>query len=96
MATFATGMLTVTAGVGLKMRQDHDFRHFCEESFQRYLRCDWGELCASDKALNDSAIANNDDRIFASYVHPANPDWKLWIITECDRSATTLLFPSEY
>ena len=96
MAQFATGRFCVTQGVGHKMMHDLPFRHFCEESYQRYLRCDWGELCAEDKALNDSAVANNDDRILASYVHPENPDWKLWIITEWDRSATTLLFPSEY
>ena len=34
--------------------------------------------------------------ILAAYVHPEHPDWKIWIITEWDRSATTLLFPDEY
>jgi len=96
MEVFATGKFYVTAGVGGKMMYDEPFRHFCEESYQRYLRCDWGDLCAEDKAQNDSAVANGDDRILASYVHPEHPDWKLWIITEWDRSATTLLFPSEY
>lgn len=36
-----------------------------------------------------------DDRILAAYIHPEHPDWKIWIITEWDRSATTLLFPDE-
>ena len=54
------------------------------------------DLTESDKRQNDEAVRNGDDRILAAYTHPEHPDWKIWIITEYDRSATTLLFPDEY
>ncbi|MDE6020535.1 MAG: hypothetical protein K2H01_06040 [Ruminococcus sp.] len=47
-----------------------------------------------DKALNDAAVKNGDERIFAAYIDSTGR--KIWIITEWDRSATTILFPSEY
>jgi hypothetical protein len=61
----------------------------------RHLTGDWGDLDAGDKRVNDRAL-NADDplRIFSSY--DLCPDEKLWIITERDRSVTTLLLPEEY
>lgn len=62
----------------------------------RHVRGDWGDLSDDDKRANDEAVKDGDLRIFSSYNHPASPDGKIWIITEADRSSTTLLFPSEY
>ena len=53
-------------------------------------------MCESDRKQNDRALAHGGDRILAAYTHPAHPEWKIWIITEWDGSATTLLFPDEY
>jgi hypothetical protein len=58
----------------------------------RHLRGDWGDVCPHDKQLNDWAVRDNS-RILSSYNTPVG---KLWIITEADRSATTLLLPDEY
>ena len=41
-----------------------------------------------------AALRSGEDRLFSSY--QVTPDLKLWIITEWDRSVTTLLLPSEY
>lgn len=60
---------------------------------ERHARGDWGDVSAGDKKLNDEA-AQGDGRILSSYNLPNGE--KLWIITEWDRSATTLLLPSEY
>jgi len=60
---------------------------------QRHLNGDWGDLCDEDRRSNDAALKNGD-RLFSSY--RITPDLKLWIITEWDRSVTTLLLPSEY
>jgi len=60
---------------------------------QRHLNGDWGDLCDEDRRSNDAALKNGD-RLFSSY--RITPDLKLWIITEWDRSITTLLLPSEY
>ena len=60
---------------------------------RRHLGGDWGDLCEEDKDLNEQAVVS-DCRIMSSYVFP--DDKKLWIITEADRSSTTLLLPEEY
>jgi hypothetical protein len=54
---------------------------------------DWGELEPSDAAENKYGIAHGF-RLLSSY--QTNAGEKLWIITEADRSATTLLLPEEY
>lgn len=93
---FLLGQLTATRGVADKIKESKGFARFAKHSFNRFISGDWGELDASDKAQNDSALKNNDDRLFAAYTNTEHPDWKLWIITEWDHSATTLLFPDEY
>lgn len=96
MSKFSLGHTVMTQGVGTLIQEEPGFYQFAIYSLLRYRFCDWGDTCESDKAQNDSAVANGDDRILAEYRHPDHPDWRLWIITEWDRSATTLLFPSEY
>ena len=59
---------------------------------QRHLFGDWGELCPEDITENNFSLTNGY-RLLSSY---STPFGKLWIITEADRSATTLLLPSEY
>ena len=53
---------------------------------------DWGDLDAHDKAANNRAVREGS-RILSAY---QVGDTKLWIITEADRSATTILLPDEY
>ena len=93
--SFTIGQLVATRGVHDLMQENPDFNHFAQSAFLKYRRCDWGDTCESDTAQHDSAVINGE-RILAEYRHPEHPDWRLWIITEWDRSATTLLFPSEY
>jgi hypothetical protein len=54
---------------------------------------DWGDLDAHDSAENDFSL-DHGFRLLSSYTTAAGD--KLWIITEADRSATTLLLPDEY
>ena len=96
MAKFYLGQLVATSGVAVAMRENPDFNAFVQASLRRYLKCDWGEMDESDKALNDSAVENGDDRILAAYKSSGPKAWKIWIITEWDHSATTILFPDEY
>ena len=60
---------------------------------QRHQAGDWGDLDSEDKAANDLALANRT-RILSAY-RAANGT-RFWIITEADRSATTLLLPEDY
>lgn len=59
----------------------------------RHVAGDWGDLGEEDKAANDAALTTGA-RIFSAYTLPTTE--RLWIITEADRSATTLLLPIEY
>jgi hypothetical protein len=58
----------------------------------RHAAGDWGELCAFDRRQNAVALRDSH-RILSSYDTPAGC---LWVITEADRSVTTVLLPEEY
>jgi hypothetical protein len=60
---------------------------------ERHLSGDFGELDAEDREQNRRAIAEGG-RVMSSY--PIDTHTKVWVITEADRSVTTLLLPSEY
>ncbi len=59
----------------------------------RHVVGDWGDLCAEDKAVNDQAMVEGT-RILSAY--QAANGTKFWIITEADRSVTTVLLPDDY
>lgn len=63
------------------------------EFVSRHLRGDWGDLCQDDKAENELSLKHGF-RLMSSY--QVTETEKLWIITEADRSVTTLLLTSEY
>jgi hypothetical protein len=63
------------------------------EFLSRHLRGDWGDLCQEDKTENELSLKHGL-RLLSSY--PVTATEKLWIITEADRSATTLLLPEDY
>lgn len=63
------------------------------QAFNKYTACNWGDLDDEDKALNDAALENGDDRILAAY---KTSKGKLYIITEWDRSSTCIMFANEY
>ena len=88
------GKLYLTAGVNNLVADDKSFAKFISKSLARHMVGDWGDLCDEDKEMNDSALKNNDDRLFSKYIY--NDEFSIYIITEWDRSATTILFPDEY
>jgi hypothetical protein len=59
----------------------------------RHAGGDWGELDRTDIAENEYSVAHGL-RLLSNYTTAAGE--RLWIITEADRSATTLLLPDEY
>ena len=62
-------------------------------SLNRHLTGDWGDLGQHDRKQNDLALSHGG-RILSAYHTVA--DRKFWIITEADRSSTTILLPEEY
>src|SRR4030095_3930025 len=63
------------------------------EFLRRHMSGDWGDLSADDIAENEFSLAEGL-RLLSSYQTAKGQ--QLWIITEADRSATTILLPSEY
>ncbi len=61
---------------------------------KRHVSGDWGTLSEEDRQENELSVKEGF-RILSAYVLPSI-GIKLWIITEADRSATTLLLPNEY
>lgn len=59
----------------------------------RHVRGDWGDLDHEDRRENERSV-DAGDRIFSAY--HLKDGTKIWIITEADRSATTILLPEEY
>lgn len=53
---------------------------------------DWGDICDEDRAANEEALILGN-RLLSVYHFGAKP---FWIITEADRSATTVLLPEDY
>jgi hypothetical protein len=62
-------------------------------ALSRHSLCDWGDLDPEDKQANDDALMHGH-RLLSAY-HGQNRI-KFWVITEADRSATTVLLPNEY
>ncbi|WP_025806364.1 hypothetical protein [Pseudomonas chlororaphis] len=88
---FSPGQIVMTQGVDSLIQQG---RFNPASLLRRHLGGDWGNLDSSDWQQNDAALKSGEDRLFSSY--EVAPDLKIWIITEWDRSVTTLLLPSEY
>ena len=88
------GQLVATRAVSLDTQADPEFNNHVVDCVMRYMSCDWGDTHPDDKPLNDSAVKNGDDRVLAVYKSDRFPT--IWIITEWDRSVTTILYPDEY
>ena len=63
------------------------------EAIKRHQAGDWGELDEHDRQANDRAL--KDGTRLLSVYQSAN-GIRFWVITEADRSATTLLMPEDY
>ena len=58
----------------------------------RHATGDWGELCTFDHRQNEVALRTGE-RVLSSF--PVGEE-RVWIITEADRSVTTILLPEDY
>lgn len=64
-----------------------------QQALDRHQNGDWGDVCDEDKEVNNQALIHGD-RILSAYT--SSNGTKFWIITEADRSVTTVLLPEEY
>lgn len=71
------------------------------ELLARHVRGDWGSVDPEDAAANDEAVREGSRVLSAYAIDPAKPCAgfganTFWIITEADRSVTTILLPEDY
>jgi len=66
---------------------------FLSALLKRHVAGDWGDLDDEDRASNDKAVETSE-RLLSAYTLPTGG--KIWIITESDRSVTTVLLPEEF
>ena len=97
--TFEIGQVVATRAVWELIDQNEEFNAFVSGCLSRYILYDWGDTCKEDWKSNDDAVKNGE-RVLAVYNVPDEIEEiyeaQLWIITEWDRSVTTLLFPGDY
>jgi hypothetical protein len=87
---FDLGRLVATAGALAALERTGQS---AMEFLSRHVRGDWGELPVEDKTENRFSLERGF-RLLSSYRTAANDT--LWVITESDRSVTTILLPEEY
>jgi len=90
---FPLGQTVMTRGVNDLVAENGAFAKFVTESLVRHATGDWGDLSVEDQAENDLSLKQGF-RLLSAYENEGLP--KIWIITEADRSVTTVLFPDEY
>ena len=88
--TFPLGQIVATPGA-LALLEETGTSPM--EYLKRHSQGDWGELDVEDKQANDHAL-DHEERLLSAY--KVTETDKIWIITEYDRSVTTILLPSEY
>lgn len=87
-ARFGLGRLVSTRGALERVSNGEMLR-----ALRRHASGDWGNVCPDDAEANDEAIGCGA-RLLSSYTTAEGV--RFWIITEGDRSATTVLLPEEY
>ncbi len=85
---FQVGVVVITPGAELVLSRE-DILH----GLQRHVCGDWGELDPQDRSRNNEALIE-DYRLFSRYV--TEEKIVFYIITEGDRSITTILLPQDY
>jgi len=89
-ARFHPGHIVATPGAleALEQAGDHPAAFL-----RRHINGDWGDLSDEDRTENEYSLGR-ELRLLSAYT--LSDGTKIWIITEADRSSTTLLLPSEY
>lgn len=87
-AVFRLGQIVATSNALSKLSQQDILR-----GIQRHQAGDWGDVDAHDRDANNRALTEGT-RLLS--VYHTSSGLKFWIITEADRSVTTVLLPEDY
>jgi hypothetical protein len=87
---FPLGQTVITPGA---LSAFEDSKQVPLDYLQRHAGGDWGDLTEEDKSENELSLKSGF-RLLSAY--RLNSGMKIWVITEADRSVTTILLPEEY
>ena len=90
MIRFPVGRVVATPGA---LRAFEKAEQLPAAFLDRHVHGDWGDVPEADKQANERSVEQGL-RILSAYTTSAGD--KIWILTEADRSATTLMLPEEY
>ena len=92
---FPLGRVLATSGVVARLGDlGLDLHGALDPYLARHAAADWGELDRDYQATNDWAVVFGDERLLSAF--RLADTTRIWVITEADRSATTVLLPEEY
>lgn len=84
---FPIGRVLITPGA-----QEQLHPEYVLHCLHRHQQGDWGDVCREDAQRNEFALKEGARLVSVYHCRKI----KFWIITEADRSATTILLPEEY
>ena len=90
---FELGQTVVTRGLHDSMQENPLIEAGVRSAILKHISGDWGTLSNEDKELNNRAVVSGEDRILSAY---SIEGLKVYIITEWDRSYTTIMLAEEY
>jgi hypothetical protein len=90
MALFPLGQIVATQGA---LRALQKAEQEPQEFLNKHVNGDWGDVSEEDRQENEFSLKQGF-RILSAYTTSAGEH--IWVVTEADRSATTILLPSEY
>jgi hypothetical protein len=86
-AKFPLGQIVMTANASRQLAAED-----IQKALTRHAAGDWGEVCEGDREENELSLKEGY-RLLSVY---RSGETKFWIITEADRSVTTVLMPEDY
>jgi hypothetical protein len=84
---FPLGQLVITSHANERLTPEE-----IADGITRHARGDWGDVSPADAAENDLSLREGF-RLLSAY---GKGDRRFWVLTEADRSATTVLLPEDY
>ncbi|GAB5441336.1 MAG: hypothetical protein Fues2KO_16850 [Fuerstiella sp.] len=85
---FRSGSIFITRNARERLNVDE-----VRDALSRHLSGDWGDVCDEDRQENELSLREGF-RLLS--VYHASDGTKFWVITEADRSSTTVLLPEDY
>lgn len=89
---FDLGMVVMSEGIEDLVNKDSMYKLEVGKCLNRHHNGDWGCVSKEDALMNDTAV-EIEEQIMSVY---STSEGRIWIITEHDRSVTSVLFPGEY